>query len=77
MNRLRDEPVLLALCQKVHDYLGRVGDTGSQSKVALRLVEHLYFKHQVGGVGGCWGMLYSWVGCVCVCAGLWVRARGL
>ncbi|KIY92896.1 Eukaryotic translation initiation factor 3 subunit C [Monoraphidium neglectum] len=46
MNRLRDEPVLLALCQKVHDYLGRVGDTGSQSKVALRLVEHLYFKHQ-------------------------------
>jgi translation initiation factor 3 subunit C len=46
MNRLRDEPVLLALAQKVHDYLGRVGDGPAQSKVALRLVEHLYFKHQ-------------------------------
>jgi len=46
MNRLRDEPVLLALAQKVFDYLGRVGDAAAQSKVALRLVEHLYFKHQ-------------------------------
>jgi hypothetical protein len=110
MNRLRDEPVLLALAQKVggaagaahargtgvcaaarppscaaaarlprwrsaqhlraphpgtpapsppqvYDYLGRIGDTAAQSKVALRLVEHLYFKHQVGGPGkhgSCW-----------------------
>lgn len=27
MARLRDEPVFLALCQKVHDYFGRIGDT--------------------------------------------------
>lgn len=30
----------------MHDYLARVGESGSQSKVGLRLVEHLYFKHQ-------------------------------
>lgn len=51
MNRLRDEPVLLALAQKVHDYLARIGDHAAQSKVALRLVERLYFKHQVRGEG--------------------------
>jgi hypothetical protein len=27
MARLRDEPVFLALCQKVHEYFGRIGDT--------------------------------------------------
>ena len=46
VNRLRDEPVLLALAQGAHDYFARVGDAASQAKVALRLVERLYFKHQ-------------------------------
>jgi len=27
MARLRDEPVFLALAQKVHEYFGRIGDT--------------------------------------------------
>lgn len=44
MARLKDEPVLLALAQKVLDYLTRVGDVKSRPKVALRLVEHFYFK---------------------------------
>ena len=44
MARLKDEPVLLALAQKVLDYLTRVADVKSRPKVALRLVEHFYFK---------------------------------
>eukprot|EP00882_Tetradesmus_deserticola_P006590 GHRQ01006939.1.p1 GENE.GHRQ01006939.1~~GHRQ01006939.1.p1 ORF type:complete len:782 (+),score=486.53 GHRQ01006939.1:187-2532(+) len=44
MARLRDEPVFLALAQKVHDYLARIGDTRNQPKVALRIIEHFYFK---------------------------------
>ncbi|GIL91165.1 hypothetical protein Vretimale_18799 [Volvox reticuliferus] len=44
MARLRDEPVYLALGSKVLEYLQRVGDTTGSAKVALRLVEHLYYK---------------------------------
>jgi len=45
MDRLRDGgPVFLALAQKVHDYFARISDTRNQSKVALRLIEHFYFK---------------------------------
>jgi len=44
MDRLRDEPVFLALSQKVHDYFARISDTRNQSKVALRLIEHFYYK---------------------------------
>jgi translation initiation factor 3 subunit C len=44
MARLRDEPVFLALSQKVHDYLARIGDSRNQPKVALRLIEHFYYK---------------------------------
>uniref|UniRef100_A0A383WAN8 Eukaryotic translation initiation factor 3 subunit C n=1 Tax=Tetradesmus obliquus TaxID=3088 RepID=A0A383WAN8_TETOB len=44
MARLRDEPVFLALSQKVHDYLARIGDVRNQPKVALRLIEHFYYK---------------------------------
>lgn len=44
MARLRDEPVFLALAQKVHDYFARVRDTRNQPKVALRLIEHFYYK---------------------------------
>ena len=35
MERLRDEPALLALAQKAYDYYGRVDDTKSQSKVRV------------------------------------------
>jgi len=42
--RLKDEPVFLALAQKVLDYLTRVNDTRNMPKVALRLVEHFYYK---------------------------------
>lgn len=44
MTRLRDEPVFLALAQKLHDYFGRINDLRSQAKVTLRLVEHFYYK---------------------------------
>ncbi|KAF5842012.1 eukaryotic translation initiation factor 3 subunit 8 N-terminus-domain-containing protein [Dunaliella salina] len=46
MTRLKDEPVLLALAQKVSDYLQRNGDMRNLAKVTLRLVEHFYFKTQ-------------------------------
>ena len=42
--RLKDEPVFLALAQKVLDYLTRIGDQKNMPKIALRLVEHFYFK---------------------------------
>ena len=42
--RLKDEPVFLALAQKVLDYLGRTGDQKNMPKIALRLIEHFYFK---------------------------------
>lgn len=44
MARLRDEPVFLALSQKVLDYFTRINDTRNQPKVALRLIEHFYYK---------------------------------
>lgn len=42
--RLKDEPVFLALAQKVADYFSRVEDMKSLARVTLRLVEHLYYK---------------------------------
>ncbi|MEW5305255.1 MAG: hypothetical protein WDW36_007810 [Sanguina aurantia] len=44
MQRLKDEPVFLALCQKVTEYLQRIGDNKNLPKVALRVAEHFYFK---------------------------------
>ncbi|KAG1661195.1 hypothetical protein FOA52_006001 [Chlamydomonas sp. UWO 241] len=44
MSRLKDEPVFLALAQKVLDYLARTNNERDMPKVALRLAEHFYFK---------------------------------
>lgn len=46
MTRLKDEPVFLALAQKVADYLTDIGDLKNLPKVTLRLVEHFYYKTQ-------------------------------
>ena len=44
MDRMKDEPVLLALASKASDYLGGRGEVKSQAKIALRRVEHFYYK---------------------------------
>jgi translation initiation factor 3 subunit C len=46
MSRLKDEPVFLALAQKTLDYLTRTNDQKNMPKVALRLVEHFYYKNR-------------------------------
>jgi translation initiation factor 3 subunit C len=44
LDRMRDEPLFLALAQKVTDYFTRSQDTRALSKVALRRMEHFYYK---------------------------------
>lgn len=66
MDRLKDETVLLALAQKVSVHLETCGGTSKLAGVALRRIDHLYYKTGELGRGKagcrcrclkcCWGM---------------------
>ncbi|DBA87382.1 hypothetical protein WJX77_002170 [Trebouxia sp. C0004] len=47
LERMKDEPLFLALAQKVTEYLERLRDVRGLSKMALRRVEHLYYKNDL------------------------------
>ena len=44
MERMKDEPLFLALASKASDHVEARGDHKSQAKIALRRVEHFYYK---------------------------------
>jgi translation initiation factor 3 subunit C len=44
ISRLREEPILLALAEKVSAYLRRINDHSSCAFIALRQAEHFYYK---------------------------------
>lgn len=44
---MKDEPLFLALAQKVSDYLTRFNDERALARVALRRMEHFYYKSAV------------------------------
>jgi hypothetical protein len=44
LDRLKDEPLFLALAQKVSDHLTTTNDTKALARVALRRMEHFYYK---------------------------------
>ena len=46
LERLRDEPIFMALTKTVADYLARINDHVSMARVLYRLVEHCYHKTQ-------------------------------
>ncbi|KAK3233301.1 Eukaryotic translation initiation factor 3 subunit C [Cymbomonas tetramitiformis] len=46
VHRLQDEPMFLILADEVSKYFNRIGDMTIVSKIALRRVEHIYYKRQ-------------------------------
>ena len=44
MERMKDEPLFLALASKASDHVESRRDFKSQAKIALRRVEHFYYK---------------------------------
>ena len=46
MERMKDEPLFLALASKASDYVAGRQDYKSQAKIALRRIEHFYFKSE-------------------------------
>eukprot|EP00271_Cylindrocystis_brebissonii_P021847 TRINITY_DN8071_c2_g1_i1.p1 TRINITY_DN8071_c2_g1~~TRINITY_DN8071_c2_g1_i1.p1 ORF type:complete len:976 (-),score=274.08 TRINITY_DN8071_c2_g1_i1:291-3218(-) len=46
VERLRDEPLLLALVQNCQHYVQRKGDSRMAARLALRSIEHIYYKPQ-------------------------------
>jgi translation initiation factor 3 subunit C len=44
ISRLREEPILLALADKVSRYLQRINDMPNLAHIALRQAEHFYYK---------------------------------
>eukprot|EP00741_Cyanophora_paradoxa_P004984 tig00000842_g4832.t1 len=44
IQRLVDEPSLMALAERVQRYYERIGNLGAASRIAARRIEHLYFK---------------------------------
>lgn len=44
MERMKDEPLFLALAYKASNHVGSRGEFRAQAKIALRRVEHYYYK---------------------------------